>query len=78
VSGGASVSIADSGNNAGAFNNYSGGAGMAYRVTNWLSTDVGASVAQQAYQGTTTVPFSYAAFGGVTFAVAAPLSGKKR
>jgi len=78
VSGGASVSIADSGNNAGAFDNYSGGTGMAYRVTDWLSTDVGASFAQQAYQGTTTVPFSYGAFGGVTFGAAVPLSGKKR
>jgi hypothetical protein len=77
LGGGASVSIADSGNNAGAFNNKSASAGTAYRLTDWMQVDAGGSLAEQAYQGRTTLQLSYAAFVGLTFGVAAPITGRK-
>jgi len=74
----AAVSIADSNNNAGALDNKTASAGIAYRIASFLQADIGASVAEQAYQGVTTVPLSYSAFVGLTFATEAPLNGKKR
>lgn len=72
------VSVADSGNNAGAFNSASAAAGVAYRITTWVQADSGVALAQQAYQDQTTIPLSYAAFIGVTFGYAAPIAGRKR
>jgi hypothetical protein len=75
---GAALSVADSNNNAGAFNNFAAGASIGVRLTNWLSFVTGGSLAEQQYRGTTTVPFSYSAFAGLSFGVGVPLYGKKR
>lgn len=72
------VSIADSGNNAGAFNSTSANAGISYRLSKWVQADAGATVAEQAYQDQTTIPLSYVAFLGVTFGYEAPIAGRKR
>jgi hypothetical protein len=78
ATGSAAVSVADSGNNEGAFNNFSAGAGVAYRLTKWAVADAGGSLAQQAFRDRTTIPLSYAAFVGLTFGVEAPIAGSKR
>ncbi len=77
VGGGAAISIADSDNDNGAFNNFFASAGIGYRIATWAQADAGAAMAQQAYQGQTTIPLTYVAFAGLTIAVAAPIAGRK-
>lgn len=78
VNGGFAASIAGSKNNAAAFNTISAGALLGYRFTKWLQLDAGGSMAQQAFRGNTTIPFSYALFVGVTIGASAPLGGRNR
>jgi hypothetical protein len=77
LTGGSAISIAPSGNNAGAFDISQASAIAAYRLADWLTADVGGRLARQAYQGTVTVPLSYAAFVGLTIETLTPLNGGK-
>lgn len=75
---GTAASISKAGNDAAAFNNFSAGALAGYRITDWMQADVGGTMTQQAYRGTTTIPFSYAIMAGLSFGVSAPLGGRNR
>jgi hypothetical protein len=68
------VSVAPQGNNAGAFNSYSGSLVNAVHATDWLSFDAGGRVANQQYQDVTIVPWSYSIFLGVNLGYAIPLA----
>ena len=78
VNGGFAASIARAGDDNAAFNNLSAGTLTGYKLTDWMQIDAGATMAQQAYRGTTTVPFSYALMAGLTFGVSAPIGGRNR
>ncbi len=75
---GTAASVSKAGNDAAAFDNLSGGALASYGLTDWLEIDVGGTMAQQAYRGATTIPFSYALMAGLTFGFSAPLGGRNR
>jgi hypothetical protein len=75
IGGGTAVSIAKRGNDAGAYNITQATAVMTYLLTDWLSADAGGRVAEQQYQGATTIPLSYSAFVGLKFGVEVPLKG---
>jgi hypothetical protein len=74
VNGTAAVSVADSGNNAGAFDNSAASAIAAYRLSKYLVVDAGGSLAKQAYQEKTTIPLTYAAFVGFTVGVSSAVT----
>ncbi len=66
VSLGSSYSI--SAERAGAFSGVSGSAGVGYRISGAVSVDSGVRVAWQAYEGRTALPWTYAAYLGLSVA----------
>lgn len=73
LSGGAAISTADEGADAGAFDSYQASYVASYQVADWVGLEAGARFAQQQYQAVTTVPFSYAAFVALTLGYEIPL-----
>ena len=66
------------GNGSGAFNNVSGATTTAYLIGGGMSVDGGVRYAWQSYGGQATVPFTWAAFVGLSIALALPLNGEGR
>ena len=77
ASAGTSLSLVG-GSNSGTFNNANGSLGAAYRIGAALSTDCGVRGAYQSYGGQAVLPFTWAAFLGVTLGGSVPLNGVKR
>jgi hypothetical protein len=50
----------------GSFSGFGGGAGLGYRFSTYVAVDGGVRVAYQAYQGATSLPFTYAGYVGVS------------
>jgi hypothetical protein len=68
-------SIADADNNPGAFDQRQAALVAGYRLTDWMLVDAGGRLTELNYQGTTTIPLTYAAFVGLTLGYEVPLSG---
>lgn len=78
LSASSAISTAAEDADAGAFDTYQASYVASYRVADWLGLDAGARFAKQKYQAVTTVPFSYAAFVGLTFGYEIALWGGRR
>jgi hypothetical protein len=73
--GNGAFSIASPQANAGAFDSYQASFVNTFRCSDWVSLDAGGRLLQQQYRGNNVVPFSYAAFVGLTLGYPITLSG---
>jgi hypothetical protein len=77
VSGNTSISVAPSGNDAGAVNSTQGQASVGYQLGELVQIDAGGRLAARSYQGNTEIPPSWAAFVGISFGYHLALTGRR-
>ena len=73
---GSAISIAGS-NSAGALQSVTSGVGVGYQALDNLSVTAGGRQSWQTFQGSTAIPFSYAAFLGVTIGAGHTFGGRR-
>lgn len=76
ITGSMALSIADADNNPGAFDQRQASLVAGYRLTDWALVDAGGRLTELGYQGTTTIPLTYAVFVGLTLGYVVPLVGR--
>ncbi|HEX2875901.1 MAG TPA: hypothetical protein VHP33_31840 [Polyangiaceae bacterium] len=76
LAGNATASLAERGNDAGAFDGYAASSVTAYQFRDWVSAELGGRLAKQVFQRQTLLPLSYSVFVALTFGYDWKLGGR--